>query len=768
VNPILQAISNRISAMPAAASAAPPVPAPRGGFASTLAAAQGLSNAPRSMENRAIGSSGLLITSTKNPTGLRVNVPPGQAVQAKKPLSNGSAATDTPATGAPCPIPLPEPNLSQLSKSTAVTSTQNVSAPGTAQSEFPSVADTKAQNTLSGFAVLTDPLTGTLIASQVTGQGSGPETLMTASATVPPSSIPPSSIPPSGAPPSSIPPSSVPPSNDPRGPWNGSQACDVGSASNQNYIAPATAQPELLTAASAAAAPNTSVDFVAASDQTKAFIPNQTAFQGNAPGIQTAMGAQPGDTSITAGQVASGTVQPDTNLSAQWNGLAANGLGAAVAQSIPQGNPAVGSTEPGPMLVAKASFDAAAGAGVLPASVMNPQGVTANSASVIVPETGAQVELNVSAQTAAGSLLSETMNGQNLASSILNVAAPLAPGVTGGAPNAIAPAAGPGAGAPIAVPASASASSLQAASDPGSGIASQTPFSVFFSGSGPGTESAASVLPKMILPATGSAGRSGHATFSDAPGSSPQINNAPSGVMQNAPPQNNSNNKDPRGGSASASLTSQPMRPNGDPGAGSVQAAAPSVPAPPPASTGVTLSPGGQPPPAAELPKASPQPAFAPDVAARAVPWAPEQAAVVPGPVQVAQLVTRMGQSEMRIGMNTSAFGNVEVRTVVHASDVGLIIGSEKGDLRTLLANEIPVITHSLQQQNLRLNSVNFMQGFAFSNNASGGSDSQPQSFVPMRAAAKSGLSEARGEGSRESVSAAELEGGHNSLSILA
>jgi len=105
-------------------------------------------------------------------------------------------------------------------------------------------------------------------------------------------------------------------------------------------------------------------------------------------------------------------------------------------------------------------------------------------------------------------------------------------------------------------------------------------------------------------------------------------------------------------------------------------------------------------------------------------------ASVHVGPVQMAQMVSKASQSEMRIGLNTSAFGSVEVRTVVHASDVGLVIGSEKGDLHSLLANEIPAISNTLQQQNLRLNEVNFHQGFAFSNNLSSGSDSQPRSFA--------------------------------------
>lgn len=99
------------------------------------------------------------------------------------------------------------------------------------------------------------------------------------------------------------------------------------------------------------------------------------------------------------------------------------------------------------------------------------------------------------------------------------------------------------------------------------------------------------------------------------------------------------------------------------------------------------------------------------------------------GPIQAARIVTQGVQSEMRIGLNTSAFGSVEVRTVVHANDVGIVIGSEKGDLRSLLANELPAIANTLQQQDLKLNQVNFHQGFAFSNPMSSGGESQPRSY---------------------------------------
>ncbi len=100
----------------------------------------------------------------------------------------------------------------------------------------------------------------------------------------------------------------------------------------------------------------------------------------------------------------------------------------------------------------------------------------------------------------------------------------------------------------------------------------------------------------------------------------------------------------------------------------------------------------------------------------------------------MAQMVSKAAQSEMRIGLNTSAFGSVEVRAVVHATDIGVTIGSEKGDLRSLLVNDLPGIAHTLQQHDLRLSEVSFhQQGFAFSSDSSAGGQAQPRSFAERR-----------------------------------
>jgi len=108
------------------------------------------------------------------------------------------------------------------------------------------------------------------------------------------------------------------------------------------------------------------------------------------------------------------------------------------------------------------------------------------------------------------------------------------------------------------------------------------------------------------------------------------------------------------------------------------------------------------------------------------------------------------------------------VRTVVHASDVGKESCGVRGDWRGLLAKDIPTITNTLQQQNLRLTGVNFTQGFASSSNSSGGGgNAQQRSFAPMRPIADPILSEAAVEDSPATLNAWESGGGAG-LSILA
>jgi hypothetical protein len=100
------------------------------------------------------------------------------------------------------------------------------------------------------------------------------------------------------------------------------------------------------------------------------------------------------------------------------------------------------------------------------------------------------------------------------------------------------------------------------------------------------------------------------------------------------------------------------------------------------------------------------------------------------GGVNVARVVERVGQSEMHIGLRTLAFGSVEVHTVVRDSQVGLAVGSERGDLRTFLAAEVPGLQTTFYQHDLHFDNIRFLDhGPGFDMGFSAGADSQSRSF---------------------------------------
>ena len=440
----------------------------------------------------------------------------------------------------------------------------------------------------------------------------------------------------------------------------------------------------------------------------------------------------------------------------------------------------------------------------------------AEAAPSATPELSAQggvsEEPAVSAQDADESTTSAGADSGKDAASILSMlagaAAPasMAPSVSvaaakssiqvpGQLATAVAPAAAHAASgsSPVPVASAATAGPLRLQSAPASvsgpqtsaASGTQTPFSVFFSDAA-ATDSAAAVLPKMILPASFS-GIASHlvpASASSNSGATAQTSAFHTGAKQNAAPQIASAPAKESASDSGNSPAPQPTHTSSDPSAnpdtGAAEPAAAQTPAAP-VSAQMSLPGGGQ---TASAPNATPQLPTQPNSPASSAPALAVPSASVPsaiaasaaaasapqvlGAVQAAQLLNRAGQSEMRIGLNTTAFGSVEVRTTVRTSDVGLVIGSEKGDLHTLLANELPAVANTLQQQNLRLNSVNFTQGFAFSNNPSGGGNPQQQrTFSPTPMPADSNSAEGPSEDYSDTSQSAAWSGGSN-FSILA
>ncbi|HEY1270780.1 MAG TPA: flagellar hook-length control protein FliK [Terriglobales bacterium] len=105
-------------------------------------------------------------------------------------------------------------------------------------------------------------------------------------------------------------------------------------------------------------------------------------------------------------------------------------------------------------------------------------------------------------------------------------------------------------------------------------------------------------------------------------------------------------------------------------------------------------------------------------------------------PVHEARLLARTDLSEMHIGLQTTAFGTVEVHAVVRESQVGISIGSERGELHKLMTNEMPALSVRLQEHDLRLDQVRFFdQGPRFDAGSGSGSDGRASSFEQQRTA---------------------------------
>jgi hypothetical protein len=92
--------------------------------------------------------------------------------------------------------------------------------------------------------------------------------------------------------------------------------------------------------------------------------------------------------------------------------------------------------------------------------------------------------------------------------------------------------------------------------------------------------------------------------------------------------------------------------------------------------------------------------------------------------IQAAHITNLGEQAEMKIGMRMPAFGALEVHASIHENQVGVVIGSEHGDLKTFLSAEIPALRDGLSQQELHFSSMSFEErrnnsgGFSTSNDS--------------------------------------------------
>jgi hypothetical protein len=114
------------------------------------------------------------------------------------------------------------------------------------------------------------------------------------------------------------------------------------------------------------------------------------------------------------------------------------------------------------------------------------------------------------------------------------------------------------------------------------------------------------------------------------------------------------------------------------------------------------------------------------------------------GPVPTARIIQSTAQSEMHIDLRSQTFGNVALHTTVRDSQVGLTVGSDKGDLRNFLAAEVPGLQTALHQHDLHFDGIQFLApSTGTGGGLSGGTNSQSGFSQPARSLATAGAFEA-------------------------
>lgn len=79
-----------------------------------------------------------------------------------------------------------------------------------------------------------------------------------------------------------------------------------------------------------------------------------------------------------------------------------------------------------------------------------------------------------------------------------------------------------------------------------------------------------------------------------------------------------------------------------------------------------------------------------------------------------------MGQSEMRLGLNSGNFGAIELHTHVNQDQVGASIATSHAELRAAMMAEMPSLEHAIAQHQLKLDSFNLDSRTSAQNGGSG------------------------------------------------
>ena len=126
---------------------------------------------------------------------------------------------------------------------------------------------------------------------------------------------------------------------------------------------------------------------------------------------------------------------------------------------------------------------------------------------------------------------------------------------------------------------------------------------------------------------------------------------------------------------------------------------------------------------------------------------------VTPVLVQSARVIERMGQTEMRVGVNTADFGSVELRAGLSQDRVGASISAAHSELHAAMMAEMPSLERAIEEHHLHLDVLDFSSQ---SGNYERGPGAQQQQQRPQSATTSGGrLSRASDWSTRTGHSAA-------------
>jgi flagellar hook-length control protein FliK len=96
--------------------------------------------------------------------------------------------------------------------------------------------------------------------------------------------------------------------------------------------------------------------------------------------------------------------------------------------------------------------------------------------------------------------------------------------------------------------------------------------------------------------------------------------------------------------------------------------------------------------------------------------------------INSSKLIERLGESEIRIGLQTHDFGPVEIKTLLQNQELHAHISVEHTALRDALAADLPALQKSFEQQRIAVHSLN-IQDHSTAWNGGGSSPRHPQQF---------------------------------------